>query len=143
MTTIKSSPNFLAALAALAGDTPPSSFADQIECYQGLDYLKTMYNIAAPQEDFKRWVVELFIPMLKRDMIHDIKQAQGDLPMCSSPECRCCQDTRNQKDHLVWTDVTAKVARLINDPSTTESKEIMGKYAVLVLEKICTHLMYD
>jgi hypothetical protein len=143
MTTIESSPNFLAALAALAGDTLPSSFAGEIERYQILDYFKTMHNIIAPQEDFESWIVKLFIPTLKRYMIHDIMQAQGDLPMCSSPECRCCQDTRNQKDHLVWTDVTAKVARLINDPSTTESKEIMEKYAVLVLEKICTHLMYD
>ena len=135
-------PNFLAALAALAGDMPPSSFAGKIEQYQDLSFFKTMHQNLKIDQDFNSWLVGLFFPTLKRCMINDIMQAKGDLPIHSG-ECSCCQETKNQIDHLVWSDVTAKVARLINDPSTTESKEIMEKYAVLVLEKICDHLMYD
>lgn len=141
----KISLKFITAVAALAnGDLPSSTFAENLLLFlEEPKFWEHMNSIDSPLEEFLSWLVRLFFPVLKRFMEAAIKQARGEPHMCS-PKCPpCCQHTSNQMDHLVWSDVNAKVARLIKDPSTTESRELMEKYAKDVLQEIKDHLMYD
>ena len=140
----KISLKLITAVAALAnGDLPPPTFAHNLlPLLKDLKWWKHLHSIDSPLEDFEHWIVRLFFAVLKRFMKAAIMRARWQPHMCA-PECLCCQHTSNQMDHLVCSDVNAKVARLIKDPSTTESKELMEKYAKDVLEKIEEHLMYD
>jgi hypothetical protein len=131
------------AVAALGDyDFPPPIFAAYlIPFLEDCKFWEYMQKIDSPEEELDSWLVRLFFPVLRRFMKADMR-ARLEPHFCA-PECPCCQHVSGQIDHLVWSDVTAKVARLIKDPSTTESKELMEKYAKAVLKNIEEHLMYD
>lgn len=136
--------DFLLAIEALAnGDLPPPAFADNLNPFlEDPMFWKTMHRNYSSLEVYEQWLVRLFFAVLKRLMKADIEQARGEPHICSSECPPCCQHTSNQMVHLVWSDVNAKVARLIKDPSSTESKKLMEKYAKDVTNTIQDCLMY-
>ena len=138
---------FLAALAALANlDSKSSPTTGQIfailktSCPSSHEDLVRLHGSVRSKEDPDSFVVRLFLAQLREILTRD--NTQDSLPQCH-PGCTCCLETKYDRDHRVQSDANARVAKLIEDPSSSESSNLLEKYAETALKGVCDHLMYD
>jgi len=134
-------PTFFAAVAALAGfEMPPPEFADTLERFESFNTLQILYRSTKSEEDINTFVIRLFLAQL-REMLTQEK-TQEPIHQCQ-PGCACCLQLLHSRNHHARSDANDRVARLIQDPSSAESCELLEKYAETALKAVCDHLMYD
>ena len=137
---------FLAALAALAdldGKSSPTTtklIFSLLEEFPSHRDLAGLHESVRSKEDPKSFLVRLFLTQLREILTRE--KTQEPLPQCH-PGCTCCLETKYDRDHRVQSDANARVAKLIEDPSSSESSNLLEKYAETALKGVCDHLMYD
>jgi hypothetical protein len=138
---------FLAALAALANlDSKSSPTTGQIfsilqtTCPSSHEDLVRLHESISSNEELRTFFVRLFLAQLQEILTRE--KTKDPLPECH-PGCTCCLETKYDRDHRVQSDANARVAKLIEDPSSSESSNLLEKYAETALKGVCDHLMYD
>ncbi len=125
--------------AALAGvEFPPPEFADKLKGFKFFETLKILHKIMNVEKEFGSFVNSLFIPQLLEMLTQE--NTQKPIHQCQ-PGCACCLHVEHCRNHRARSDANARVARLIQDPSSAESSELLEKYAETALKAVCDHLI--
>jgi len=128
--------NFSAVVAALAGleppPSPPPEFADRLKGFTSYGVLKFIHKAYKIKKTFNQWIVALFLQKLPEVIRDDV------FTMCSE-NCPCCQGLGDRVIQIARTRVT----KLIENPSSAESSELLEKYGEATLDAICVPFMHD
>jgi len=130
----------LAALACLDGESSTKPIFSLLEEFPSHELLVGLHESVRSKEELHTFVVRLFLAQLREILTRE--KTQDPLPQCH-PGCTCCLETKYDRDHRVQSDANARVAKLIEDPSSSESSNLLEKYAETALKGVCDHLMYD
>jgi hypothetical protein len=124
------------ALAYLAG----LPFPDSNQTLLINDYLKSFPSferLTQLSESTGTCPLSLFLTQLREDLTKAM--TSEELSQCS-PECKCCLQTKHDRDQSARSDANERVARLIKDPLSPESSELLEMYAETALKSVCGHL---
>jgi hypothetical protein len=122
------------ALAHLAGLPFPDS-NQTLRMNDCLKSFRSFERLTQLSKSTNTCPLSLFLTQIREDLT----MTSEELSQCS-PECKCCLQTKHDRDQSARSDANERVARLIKDPLSPESSELLEMYADTALKSVCGHL---